>query len=43
MSRWNHLSETEVRKAVILAERGKATLQEAIAYYKYGEIPEGCA
>lgn len=39
MSRWSGLSEVEVRRAVILSERGKATLEEAVAYYKHGEVP----
>ena len=34
MSRWSGLSETAVRRAVIVAERTDTTLSEAIAHYK---------
>jgi hypothetical protein len=34
MTRWSGLSETAVRRAVIVAERTDTTLSEAIKHYK---------
>jgi hypothetical protein len=34
MTRWSGLSETAVRRAVIVAERTDTTLSDAIEHYK---------
>jgi hypothetical protein len=34
MSRYSHLSETEIRRAVLVSEWTDRTLGEAVRYYK---------